>query len=101
MYDLETVKKAIDSFNELEKINVIGHRRANFIQKIYKCSINTVYNWIKKYKDFDFSNFNKPKYNNIKITDEIEKFILSSISKFNTFDVKEIKKTLKGNIMLI
>ena len=27
MYDLETVKKAINSFNQLEKLYVIGHRR--------------------------------------------------------------------------
>ncbi len=39
MYNLETVKKAIDCLNELEKLNIIGHCRSYFIKKICKCSI--------------------------------------------------------------
>ena len=40
-----------------------------------------------------------PKHNNIKITDEIEKFILNSISKFNTplSNIKNIKKNINKN----
>lgn len=96
MYQKDTIISAIKLFNELTKDNIIGYKRENYIKKIFGCHINTVYNWIKKYGNFDFSNFNKSKYNNKKITDDIEKFILSSITKNNTFKIKEIKKNVKS-----
>ena len=99
MYSIDIIKNTLKLFYELKKNNFKGYKLHNFIKKISGCHITTVYNWINLYKDFDFSNYNKPKHNNIKITDEIEKFILNSISKFNTplSNIKNIKKNINKN----
>ena len=74
-----------------------GYKLINFIKNSIGCHITTVYNWIKQYDDFNFYNFNKSKFNNKKITEQIEKFILNSISNFNTFNIKKIKKDIINN----
>ncbi len=89
MYSIDIIKSTIKFFYELKK-NFKDYKLYNFIKKINGCHITTVYNWINLYKDFDFKNCNKSKSNNCKITEEIKKFILNSISKFNTFNIYNI-----------
>ena len=97
MYSIDTIKNTIKLFHELKKNNFKGYKLINFIKNSIGCHITTVYNWIKQYDDFNFSNFNKSKFNNKKITEQIEKFILNSISNFNTFNIKKIKKDIINN----
>jgi len=69
--------------------------------------INTLYNWINKYYNsetntFDFSQFKTNfKYNNTKITNNIEIFIINSIDSNNNFNIKKIKKNIKIKFNLI
>ena len=97
MYSIDTIKNTIKLFHELKKNNFKGYKLINFIKNSIGCHITTVYNWIKQYDDFNFYNFNKSKFNNKKITEQIEKFILNSISNFNTFNIKKIKKDIINN----
>ena len=90
MYSIDTIKNTIKLFYQLKKNNFKGYKLINFIKNSIGCHITTVYNWISQYGDLNFNNFNKSKFNNNKITEEIEKFILSSISNFNTFNIKKI-----------
>lgn len=94
MYSIETIKNTIKLFYQLKKNNFKGYKLINFIKNSIGCHITTVYNWIGQYSSFNFNNFNKSKFNNKKITEDIEKFILSSISNFNTFNIKKIKKNI-------
>jgi len=67
-----------------------------------------LYKWIDKYYDkesntFNFSTYKTNfKYNNIKITELIEKFIIQSIDADNNFNIKNIKKNIfnKFNVSL-
>ena len=34
-------------YNELKNYNIVGNERKNFIYKITKIHINSIYNWIK------------------------------------------------------
>ena len=101
MYSIDTVKNTIRLFNQLKKNNFKGYKLINFIKNSIGCHITTVYNWINQYGDLNFFNLNKSKFNNKKITEEIEKFILSSISKFNTFNIKKIKKNIINNFNVL
>ena len=96
MYSIDTIKNTIKLFYQLKKNNFKGYKLINFIKNSIGCHITTVYNWISQYGDLNFNNFNKSKFNNNKITEEIEKFILSSISNFNTFNIKKIKKNINN-----
>jgi transposase len=96
MYSIDTIKNTIKLFYQLKKNNFKGYKIINFIKNSIGCHITTVYNWINQYGNFNFNNFNKSKFNNNKITEEIEKFILSSISNFNTFNIKKIKKNINN-----
>lgn len=104
MYSIDTIKNAIKLFYELKKNNFKGYKLINFIKNSIGCHITTIYLWINKFGNPD-TNFNysyKSKYNNIKINEDIEKFILSSISINNTFNIKKIKKNIvnKFNVNL-
>jgi transposase len=63
--------------------------------------MNTLYNWIKLYYNkinntFDFSSYKSSyKYNNLKITNNIEMFIINSIDINNNFNIKKIKNNIK------
>ena len=81
MYSIFTKNTIINIYNagvflkrpELKNYNLIGKQRKDFITKIFKVHINSVYNWINT--QFDVKNVRK-KYENIKITDKIECFII-------------------------
>lgn len=96
MYSIDTIKNTIKLFYQLKKNNFKGYKLNNFIKNSIGCHITTVYNWINQYGDLNFNNFNKSKFNNNKITEEIETFILNSISNFNTFNIKKIKKNINN-----
>jgi len=63
---------------ELKNYNIIGQQKKDFITKIFKVHINSVYNWINK--QYDVKKLRK-EYENIKIIDTIECFILNSLNE--------------------
>ena len=83
---------------ELEKKNIIGKERIKIINSVYDFHINTLYRWIYIYYNYDEYNTNFT-YNNIKITYDIEQFIIKSIDGNNNFNIKKIKKILKPNLI--
>lgn len=106
MYSIDIIKSSINTYYELEKKQIIGKQRIKFINNIFNIHINTLYNWINIYynkntKLFNFlkykSNF---KYNNTKITNEIELFIINSVDKNNNFNIKSIKKHIIDNFKI-
>lgn len=101
MYNIDIIKSAINIFKELSKKNIKGYKKINFIKNTLGCHINSIYNWINKFKNLHLNTFNKSKYNNVKVTDEIEIFILNSITKFNTFNIKKIKSNIKKKFNII
>jgi hypothetical protein len=78
MYSTFTKNAVINIYNELKNYNIIGKQRKDFITKIFKVHINSVYDWINT--QYDVKNVRK-KYENIKITQTIECFILNSINE--------------------
>ena len=78
MYSTFTKNTIINIYNELKNYNIIGQQRKDFITKTFKVHINSVYNWINK--QYDVKKLRK-KYENIKITDTIECFILNSLNE--------------------
>ena len=69
-------------------------QRKDFITKTFKDHINSVYNWINK--QYEVKKLRK-KYENIKITDTIECFILNSLNNNPVINIKTIKQWV-GNI---
>jgi hypothetical protein len=55
MYSIEIIKSCINLYLKLEKDNIIGKKRIKYIKDTFNIHINTVYNWIRKY--FDFNNY--------------------------------------------
>lgn len=108
MYSKEIIKSSINLYYKLKKDGIIGKKRINYIEKTFNIHINTLYKWIDKYynKNDDTFNFDTYKtifkYNNLKITNQIESFIISSIDINNNFNVKKIKKNIfdKFNVKL-
>jgi transposase len=102
MYSIDIIRSSINLYFNLKKNNIIGKNRINYIQKTFNIHINTLYKWIKLYYDtnnntFDFSKYKSFfKYNNKKINDVIENFILNSIDKNNNFNIKKIKIEIKN-----
>lgn len=103
MYSIDTIKTSINTYYELEKKHIIGKQRIKFITSVFGIHMNTLYNWINIYynkitKIFNFlsykSNFT---YNNTKVTQEIEIFIVQSIDNNNNFNIKKIKKNIFSN----
>lgn len=108
MYSIDIIKSCINLYIKLKKDNVVGKKRINYIKSIFNVHINTLYNWIDRYynkhnNSFDFYTYKtKFKYNNTKITIDIEKFIICSIDSNNNFNIKKIKINIKHkfNILL-
>ena len=108
MYSIDIIKSSINLYIKLKNNNIIGKERIKFINSVFNIHINTLYKWIDKYYNktnntFNFSTYKTNfKYNNLKITDTIEKFIIQSIDTNNNFNIKNIKKNIfnKFNIKL-
>ncbi len=101
MYSIDIIKSSINLYYKLKKEGIVGKKRIDIIYFTYDIHINSLYNWIKLYykkNTFDFtfykSNF---KYNNLKITSNIEIFIINSIDLNNNFNIKKIKTNIKNN----
>jgi len=100
MYTQHIIESSIKLYIHLKSISIIGLERIEIIQNTFNIHINTLYNWKNLYYNsdtltFNFDNYSKNfKYNNVKITKEIEMFILSSINDKKQFNVKKIKKEL-------
>ncbi len=62
MYLIEIIKSCINLYFKLEKDNIIGKKRIEYIHNTFNVHINTVYNWIKKYYNFDYRSFNFDNY---------------------------------------
>ena len=74
-------------------------QRKDFITKTFKVHINSVCNWINK--QYNVKKLRK-KYENIKITDTIECFILNSLNNNPVINIKTIKQNIlkKFNVSL-
>ncbi len=102
MYSIDIIKSSINLYYELEKMHIVGKTRNMMIISVFKIHINTLYNWIKSYynKNLDAFNFSSYKcnfkFNNTKITNQIEFFIVNSIDKNNNFNIKNIKKDIRN-----
>ena len=94
MYSTFTKNTIINIYNELKNYNIIGQQRKDFITKTFKVHINSVYNWINK--QYDVKKLRK-KYENIKITDTIECFILNSLNDNPVINIKTIKQYILKN----
>jgi len=107
MYSIDIIKSCINLYIKLKRTNIIGKKRIYFIKSVFMVHINTLYNWINKYYNlktntFDFSQFKTNfKYNNTKITNNIEIFIINSIDSNNNFNIKKIKKNIKIKFNII
>ena len=108
MYSIAIIKSSINLYFKLKKDNIIGKKRIKYIEQTFNIHINTLYKWIDKYYNsetdsFNFSQYKTSfKYNNTKITNDIETFIINSIDANNNFNIKKIKKNIytKFNIEL-
>jgi len=102
MYSIDIIKSSINLYFKLKDDDIFGKKRIKYIQTTFNIHINTLYNWINKYFDFNTKTFNfdtfktKFKYNNKKITVDIEKFIIDSIDNNNNFNIKKIKNNIKN-----
>jgi len=98
MYSIDIIKSSIKLYFNLKNNKIIGKERINIINNVYNLHINTLYNWIKLYyknNTFDFSLYKSNfKYNNTKITSNIENFIINSIDINNNFNIKKIKNNI-------
>ena len=108
MYSKDIIKASILLYYKLKNNKIIGKKRSNIIYSVFNLHMNTLYNWIKLYYNkidntFNFSSYKTNfKYNNLKITNNIENFIINSIDSNNNFNIKKIKHNinLKFNISL-
>ena len=108
MYSIDIIKSAILLYFKLNKDGIVGNKRINYIKTAFNIHINTLYNWINKYYNkqtnlFDFHTYKTDfKYNNTKVTYQIENFIINSIDSNNNFNIKKIKYNIKNkfNILL-
>ena len=99
IYSFEIINSAIKNYKLLGKNNIISTKRIKIINDTFDIHTNTLYRWLKKYSDKNLDYNIKSKYNNKKITDEMELFIINSKSINNTFNIKNIKKILKKNLI--
>jgi transposase len=101
MYSKDIIKSVILLYYKLQKEKIIGKKRTEIINKVFNIHINTLYNWIKIYYNkktniFDFSSYKTNfKYNNLKITNQLEVFVINSIDVNNNFNIKKIKNNIK------
>jgi transposase len=102
MYSIEIIKSSINLYFKLKKDNILGKKRINYIKQTFNIHINTLYNWIYTYYDYNSNTFNfnnyktKFKYNNKKLNFNIENFIINSIDTNNNFNIKKIKINIKN-----
>ena len=107
MYSKDIIKSAIILYYKLQKERIIGKKRIEIIKNVFNIHINTLYNWNKTYYNkktniFDFSLYKTNfKYNNLKITNQIELFVINSIDINNNFNIKKIKNNIKINFNII
>lgn len=107
MYSIVIIKSSINLYFKLKKDNIIGKKRIKYIEHSFNIHINTLYNWISKYYNFNNNVFNFStyktnfKYNNIKITSLIENFVLNSIDNNNNFNIKKIKINVKNKFNIV
>jgi transposase len=103
MYSIDIIKASILLYYKLKNNKIIGKKRVAIINHTFNLHMNTLYNWIKLYYNkinntFDFSSYKTNfKYNNLKITNNIEIFIINSIDSNNNFNIKKIKNNIKLN----
>ena len=106
MYSIAIIKSSINLYFKLKKDNIIGKKRIKYIEQPFNIHINILYKWINKYYNsetdsFNFSQYKTSfKYNNTKITNDIETFIINSIDANNNFNIKKIKKIFILNLIL-
>lgn len=108
MYSIDIIRSCINLYINLKKNGIVGIDRIKYIKNVFNIHINTLYIWINKYfnkesKTFDFSSYKTNfKYNNLKITESIERFIINSIDSNNNFNIKKIKNNIhkKFNVYL-
>ena len=108
MYSIDIIKSSINLYVKLKSDNIIGKKRIDIINSVFNIHINTLYKWINKYYNYETSTFNffsfktNFKYNNTKITNDVETFIINSIDSNNNFNIKKIKINIhnKFNIKL-
>ncbi len=85
MYSIDIIKSSINLYFKLKNDGILGKKRIKYIETIFNIHINTLYNWINKYFNINTNTFcfvafkNNFKYNNKKITTEIENFVICSI----------------------
>ena len=91
MYSIFTKNTIINIYYELKNYNIIEQQRKDFITKTFKVHINSVCNWINK--QYNVKKLRK-KYENIKITDTIECFILNSLNNNPVINIKTIKQNI-------
>ena len=102
MYSIDIIKASINLYYKLEQQSIIGIKRNNIITNVFNIHVNTLYNWINKYynkhtNSYSFTNYNTNfKYNNSKVTIDIEQFIIKSIDANNNFNIKLIKLNIKN-----
>jgi len=107
MYSIDIIKSSIILYFNLKINKIIGKKRINIIENTFNIHINTLYNWIKLYYNkltsiFDFTSYKTNfKYNNLKITYNIEYFIINSIDSNNNFNIKKIKYNIKQKFNII
>jgi len=102
MYSIDIIRASILLYYKLKNNKIIGKKRINIIRSTFDLHMNTLYNWIKLYYNklnntFNFSSYKTNfKYNNLKITNNIETFIINSIDLNNNFNIKKIKYNIKN-----
>lgn len=108
MYSIDIIRSSINLYIKLKNENIVGKERIKFINSVFNIHINTLYKWLDKYynkitNSFNFSTYKTNfKYNNLKITNTIEKFIIESMDTNNNFNIKNIRKNIlnKFNVKL-
>ena len=101
MYNIDIVKSAMKLFNILTQQNIKGYKKCNMIINTFNIHINTFYNWIKKYKNNNFSSYNIKKiYKNTKITDEIILYIIEFVNVHKSISVKQIRINIKNKFSI-
>ena len=64
--------------------------------EIFGCSYNSLYRWIKRYKNNNTVSRKKSKRKPYKITNKIEKYVLLLIKKNKTLTLSELKNLVKS-----
>lgn len=90
MFDIKLRNACINVYNELNKYNIKGNNKKEFISNTFNLHINSLYNWIKN----DIKNNSVNNYLNKKIDFVIENFVIKNFN--DKFKINEIKKNVKN-----